>query len=324
MRNLHREAAIWHLFTSPEFFELAAQECQETMRWFGTLAVARRVSDFGRNNQIFDTFKKRANGFQRGAELARLGDFQLAYDTAYYIPSDMRGMMEQPMHSWMTEEEYKEFDDVRTGRLIAYANEIERALHNALWGAESYFFPNPKCPERSDDDDGFPGDEIAQSYDSNINWYKEQLPWALPDPLPEYVVDRSIACKTGDEVPWTGVWYPSTGLEKHSLTFAIKGRRMQPVYRVIKTSEELRTETYMFPPPETLAVPTTWHPLVPTVKPVEADTELWAKAGQPCPKAGIWQAPDPGAAPRTYSTGETMANLGSTYGITVWRWMAER
>jgi hypothetical protein len=324
MRNLHREAAIWDLFTSPEFFELAAQECEGTMTWFGTLAVFRQVANFGRNNQVFDAFKKRARDFRRGAELARLGDYQLAADTAYYIRSDMRGIKEQPLHSWMTEAEYKEFVDIRTGRLTAYACSIEHALQNALWGAKSYYNPLPSWPESINHDGGFPGDDIAKSYDSDIEWYKEQLPWNLPDPLPEYIVDRSIACQTGDEVPWTGVWYPSTGLERHSLTFAIKGLRMQPVYRVIKTSEELRTEDYMFPPPETLAVATTWHPLVPLAPQANANKELWAKAGEPCPKAGVWQPTDPGVAERTYKAGEPMASVGSPYGISVWRWVAER
>lgn len=324
MRNLHREAAIWYLFTSADFFESAARECEDTMRWFGTLAISRKVSHFGRNNQVFDTFAKRARNFRRGAEQAMLGDYQLLYDTAYFVPSDMRGMMEQPLHSWMTEAEYKEFDEVRTGRLMAYASAIKQALHNALYGAQVYFNPNPNCPQRSNDDDGFPGDEIVESYDSDVEWYKDQLPWELPDPLPEYIVDRSIACQTGDEVPWTGVWYPSTGLEKHSLTFAIKGLRMQPVYQVIKTSEELRTESYMFPPPETKAVPTTWHPLVPSAPPVQANKELWAKAGEPCPKAGVWQPTDPGASRRAYQAGEPMVSLGSAYGITVWRWVSER
>lgn len=324
MRNLHREAAIWYLFASPEFFELAAEECDETMRWFGTLAVSRQVANFGRNNQVFDTFKKRAQNFRRGAELARLGDYMLAWDTADCIRGDMRGMMEQPLQSWMTDTEYKEFREFRTRRLVAYSRKIEHALHNALWGAQSYQNPLPSWPESVNYDGGFPGDEIAQSYDSTVISFKGQLPWALPDPLPEYEVNRSISCKTGDEVPWTGVWYPSTGLERHSLTFAIKGLRMQPAYRVVKTSEELSTESYMFPPPETLAVPTVWHPLIPTVKPVEESKDLWSKAGAPCPKAGMWQPTDPGVAPRFYVAGEPMANLGSTYGFTVWRWIADR
>jgi hypothetical protein len=294
------------------------------MAWFGTLAISGQVANFGRNNQIFDKFKEIARDFRQGAELARLGDYKLARDTAYFVSSDIRGMKEQPLHSWMTEAEYEEFSHVRASRLMAYAKEIKHALENALWGAKSYYNPNPNCPERSNDDDGFPGDKIAQSYDSNMRWYKEQLPWNLPDPLPEYIVDRSIACKTGDEVPWTGVWYPSTGLERHSLTFAIKGLRMQPAYRVIKTSEEFRAEGQDFCPPETLAVATTWYPVIPSVRQADANKELWAKAGEPCPKAGVWQPTDPGAARRIYKAGEPMANLGSAYGLTVWRWVADR
>jgi hypothetical protein len=324
MRDIHREAAIWYLFTSPDFFELAAQEYDETMKWFGTLAISRQVANFGRNNQVFDTFKKRAQNFRRAAELARLGDYNLAWDTAECIGGDMRGIMEQPLHSWMTEAEYREFNEVRTSRLMKYGDRISSALQNALWGWESYNNPLPSWPGSINDDGGFPGDRIVQTYESNVRWYKDPLPWGLPDPLPHYVIDRSIACQTGEEVPWTGVWYPSTGLEKHSLTFAIKGMRMQPAYRVVKTTEELRTESYMFPPPETLAVPTTWHPLIPLPAENDANTEIWAKAGQPCPKAGVWQPTDPGAAQRTYSAGETMTNLGSAYGITVWRWVAER
>lgn len=78
MRDLNLEAAVWNLFTSPEFFEAAAQECEKTMEWFGTLAVGRQVANFGRNNQIFDKFKQRARDFRRGAELAKLGDYKFS------------------------------------------------------------------------------------------------------------------------------------------------------------------------------------------------------------------------------------------------------
>jgi len=324
MRNLNREAAIWHLFTSAEFYESAARECEDIMRWFGTLAVARQVANFGRNNQIFDYFKKRARDFRRGAELARLGDYKFIWDFSDCIRGDIRGIMEQPLHSWMTEAEYQEFSGNRINRLLAYAGTITRALNNAMTAAHSFLEPDPDCPERSDDDDGFPGDEIIEAYD----WYCSDFAGSsfptIPDPLPEYMIDRSVTCRTGDEVPWTGVWYPDTGLERHSLAFAIKGLRMQPVFRVVKTEEELERENegVMIYSPETLAVATTWHPVIPTGLQAETDKELRVKAGDSCPKAGIWQPVDSGAAQqRTYQFGETMVNLGSAYGITVWRWM---
>lgn len=324
MRNLHREAAIWSLFTSDEFFEAAAKECEQTMTWFGSIAISKHVVNFGRNNQIFDTFKSLARDFRRGAEMAKLDDYKLVWDTARCLRGDIRGMMEQPLHSWMSESEYQEFSRVRIGRVMGYARPINRALHNAMVGAENFFNPSPNYPERTNDDDGFPGNEIVEVYDAYANLYKESLAWKIPDPLPEYRVDTSVSCRTGDEVPWTGVWFPETGLEYHSLTFAVKGLRMQPVYRIVKTKEEAEVEGASLPTLETVAVATSWHPLILSGHQAEVNRELWAKAGQPCPKAGIWQPTDPGAAQRTYEAGEKMLHLGSPYGFTMWRWIADR
>lgn len=250
MRNLNFEAAIWYLFTSPEFFETAANDCGVTTKWFENLAILRKVSNFGRNNQIHDTFKKLECNLRRGAALARLGDYQLIFQTAESISGNIRGMMEQPLHSWMNEKEYQEFEQVRISRITAYSSIITLTLHNALMGAISYFGINPRHPERRNDDDGLPGSTIIEWYTDYLDYYKEPLFSRLPDPLPDYAIDQSISCNTGDEVPWTGVWYPGTGLENHSLTFAVKGMRMQAVYKVIKTTEELRTAIQMFPPPD--------------------------------------------------------------------------
>nr|WP_314543219.1 hypothetical protein [uncultured Massilia sp.] len=325
MRNINLEAAIWNLFASIEFFEAAAQECDDIVTWFGGLAVSKKVANFGRNNQIFDTFRVMARDFRRGADLARCNEYKLILDTARYVRGDIRGMMEQPLHSWMTTDEYQEFSSVKISRLLSSASQITSVLHNAIFGATLFFDPDPEWPEGSNEDGGFPGDEIVKWYKSELDWYQGKLRCDLPDPLPEYVIDKSIACKTGDEVPWTGVWYPATGLERHSLTFAIKGLRMQPVYRVVKTSEELSTEDWESPPPQTVAVATTWHPLIPSGRPAAENEEgLRAKAGEACPKAGIWQPMEPGAAHRYYAAGEKMVDFKSAYGITVWRWIADR
>lgn len=263
MRNLQYEAAIWYLFTSTDYFENAARECEKTMDWFGTLAVARQVADFGRNNQIFEMFKRRARDFRLGAERAKLGDYEPVWHISTCIPGDIRGIFEQPFHAWMTENEYEEFQGVRVGHLLKYSTIITSALNNAMYGAESFLDPDPDYPERSDDDDGFPGEGIVGWFNDTVASFEDELFWKLPEPLPEYVIDRSVLCRTGDEVPWTGVWYPSTGLEQHSLTFAIQGLRMQPVYRVIKTAAEVGAGGKFCPIPETIAVATTWHPVVP-------------------------------------------------------------
>ncbi|MGK5056734.1 PoNe immunity protein domain-containing protein [Janthinobacterium sp. LB2P49] len=50
-----------------------------------------------------------------------------------------------------------------------------------------------------------------------------------------------------------------------------------------------------------------------------APNELRAKAGDPCPKAGLWQSLDVVPELRRYQQNEEMDNLGSLYGLTVWR-----
>lgn len=323
MRDLQLEAALWYLFTSPDFFNAAAAESEKTQEWFGNLAVARGVADLGRNGQIYDAFRSLAQDFRRGAEMAKLQDYTVIWDTARSVSGDVRGVMEQPLRSWMTEAEYREFTGVKISRLLTYAGQIKRSLNNAMVGANSYFNTDPDYPERRDDDDGFPGDEIVEWFLAYRDFYKEPLFWKLPEPSPKYAIDTSIACHTGAEVPWTGVWFPATGMEKHSLTFAIKGSRMQAAYKVVKTADDLEAEGVVLATAETIAVSTVWYPIVLVSADQPSNGELQAKAGDPCPRQGVWQPADINQRERTFNAGDTMDNLGSAYGLTVWRWLKD-
>ncbi len=51
---------------------------------------------------------------------------------------------------------------------------------------------------------------------------------------------------------------------------------------------------------------------------LEAD-ELRAKAGDPCPKAGLWEALDVPSKRQRYEADQAMEDLKSAYGLTVWR-----
>jgi len=167
----------------------------------------------------------------------------------------------------------------------AYARRIDRSLATAMvMGDDSYFTPKLECPGRNHDDDGFPDDSIVESYEDYINTDKSPVDIKVADPLPEYTVDRSVACQTGSEVPWTGVWYPGTGLENQSLTFAIKGLRMQPAFRIVKTVEKSEAEGRLLPRPQTIALITTWHPVIPLVRWEEPQGELRAQAAPPVPR----------------------------------------
>ncbi len=324
MRNLHLEAAIWYFFTSPEFFEMAANECESTMEWFGNLAISRGGVNYGRNNQVYDAFKKAARNFRRGAEFARLGDYKVAYDAAWSIASDIRGMMEQPFHSWMTDAEFEEFESTRISNILAYKAEIICGIGNAESGMRRFLISDPEDFDIRDRDEGFPDDSIVKEFKSLTKPEFENMPWKLPDPLPHYAINTAVSCKTGEEVPWTGVWFPETGLDQHSLTFAVKGWRMQPAYRVVKTAKELKAEGVLLPVPETKAVATIWHPVIPVSQLLQtSDGMMRAKAGEPCPQAGLWRSLDSRNEKRAYKQGDIMADLGSAYGFTVWQYVGE-
>jgi hypothetical protein len=47
--------------------------------------------------------------------------------------------------------------------------------------------------------------------------------------------------------------------------------------------------------------------------------ELRARAGEPCPKTGLWESMDIPTQTRAYQQNDIMDNLGSAYGLTVWR-----
>lgn len=324
MRNFQLEAAIWSLFASKDFFNIAARECDEAKKWLGSLAILRNATSFGRNNQIFDKLNQWAGDFRRGGDLAAFEDYRLVWDTAGVAIGDVRGILEQPLRGWMADDEYEEFCDDRIGKIVTISESIYRALNNAMVGADCFYSPDPDDPEALNIDGGFSGADIVEWYEDLVKTQGIEFHCPLPDPLPDYVVNKSVTCKTGDEVPQTGVWYPATGLEHHSLTFAVKGARMQPGYRIVKTTEQLSTPEWMFPPPETIAVPTVWHLVMIAERAVKSDDELRAKAGQACPKTGLWQPTDPGAQTRHYNAGDKMLSLGSAHGLTVWRWLADR
>lgn len=68
----------------------------------------------------------------------------------------------------MTKAEYQEFSELMIGLLMNFAMQITNAINNAMIKGESFFHPDPNCPERANDDDGFPGEEIIKTYNFRI------------------------------------------------------------------------------------------------------------------------------------------------------------
>jgi hypothetical protein len=103
---------------------------------------------------------------------------------------------------------------------------------------------------------------------------------------PEFKPDLSISCKAGDTCPETGIWICQQmldeGIEDFSIAFALKGRPMQPAYRI------RREEAFMWRDSQgngkhpyidqvTTAEEATWYPLR-EVQP-SADTRVVQGAG---------------------------------------------
>lgn len=329
MRNIDKEAWLWQFFTSPQFYEQAAQACDAVADYFASLALAKGMGNYGRNNQIYDAYRENARDFRRGAEFTQHDEYSVANNAAVGVNSTGRGIAVNlwPFH-WMDEKELAEFTrlDDRAG---GYANFVEYALQNGLTGGDKYLDKDSHEPEILNQDDGFPGDRIIEEFD----FYNQECGygWTIPDPLPHYTVDRTRPCKTTETVPWTGVWLPETGLEQHSLTFAIKGKPMQPVYRIEKTAEEVEAlqeqgvEFKYLPTGQPLckAIETTWYPLVPEEAPAKLSSSerLRALPNDVVPKTGSWWSPafHEAGGVRHFQQGERFpATAMTSYGAVIW------
>lgn len=59
----------------------------------------------------------------------------------------------------------------------------------------------------------------------------------------------------------------------------------------------------------------------PSSTPAIEQNEMRAKAGDPCPKAGMWQSLDVEATRKRFELEQPMSDLKSAYGLTVWRFI---
>lgn len=322
-RDLNLETALWYFFTSPEFYEMGAKECEDLRDMFSGVAVAHGKTTYKRNGQIYDAFNTASRNFRRGVEFAKLDEYNVIYDATGNVQSDIRGMTQwSSPEVWMNEAEQKAFSR-GTGRVLAHHYLIQHALFNGLRGGVTF----TNSDRYIDRDDGFRDSSIL----SKFNFYNSHYAfgWPLPSPPPCYEIDQSTSVKTGEVCTWTGVWYPAVGLERHSLVFGIKGYPMPPAYRCDKTMEELAAESddgdAFSSDIETTAVETIWHP----VKLIESAThstddgvqKLRCSANDLCPKAGYWLTVAKLGSRRHFKKGDIMPDFpGSSYGVTIWMW----
>jgi hypothetical protein len=73
---------------------------------------------------------------------------------------------------------------------------------------------------------------------------------------------------------------------------------------------------------ETKAVDTTWYFVSQTTGQIALSEglRLRCEAGQACPKAGYWMTPAKSGSRRFFKSGDTMPEVASDYGSTIWQW----
>ncbi|UXY15359.1 hypothetical protein N8I74_18940 [Chitiniphilus purpureus] len=316
------------------------------LAFFKEEALARGLQDYGRNNQIYDAWKKHAQDLESGIELAKFGDYAKLDDAAAGIYSTNRGVTQHVWMGWLgdAEEKYHQITIIPG----EYAARIRKTLAPGLrggqyWLHEAFNFP----PERRNRDFGPTGEKILLFIQSNVEEvYPHLKKTPIPSRFPRYAPDTSRPIKTGEAVPWTGVWIPAAGLENHSLTFAVEGLSMPPSWRIIKTAEQLEQECVdsgkgkrnknglvfddqgellTFLDDELEITEMTWYPLL-QVDEVERVVQRGrVEANQPCPVRGYWYTPAKQNSRALFEHGARMPDFPeSTYGATIWYWDAKQ
>lgn len=314
-RNLSQEAHLWYTISSPDYIAKAKgklQEAADSMR--AQVEPHPFIKDYAPVPYWGGVIEDLLNQFDNALEILKHGDFDPMQRWAGRLMDIPRGFQESNMN-WMSDA--GGFMD-----LLNQASSIGGDFLDAVAMSQTYSDPNYKnggndwlheIPE----DMGIPSDHIARNYEPYI------FP-SLPEKIPEYAADPSIACKTGDIVPWTGVWVPSTGMGTAALAFARQGVQiMQPAYEIASRDEDGYASFKL--------VDCIWHPVKPTGRMIEhpvlaqlkhdaATARGRCKAGQRCPREGWWFTPASAGGRRHFKLGEVMPATSGDYGQTIWQW----
>ena len=136
-----------------------------------------------------------------------------------------------------------------------------------------------------------------------------------PSHWPTYRLNTSVKVATGQAVPTTGCYLPE--IDDSCAAFMIEG-------------EEAAEASVGFDPGTMQYVslePTTWTLVervsdtgVPSTPSLTDAVRLRCAANHPCPKEGWWFTPAKADSRRHFKQGETMPDLGSAWGSTIWQW----
>lgn len=315
-RNLSQEAHLWYVLTSPDFFERAKLPLQTARDLFDQAMLAEPIAaDYAPMPYLGNELDELLQAHLNAKSMLKHGDWTAMIAWQGHLAQLPRSFEERSL-AWMGDRADPFMRELDTASSIAHNMWLAVAMSQRFSdsdyksGLENWRVCQPT-------DIGIDGDGITR-------YYEESIFPVLPDKIPEYKPDVSVSCKTGEVVPWTGVWVPSTGMGTAALAFARQGVQiMQPAYEVDDVDEDGMAESYKL-------FEAVWHPVKPTgqmidhpvltnLKTHEAQARGRCESGQRCPREGWWFTP---AAPerRNFKLGELMPTVGGDYGLTIWQW----
>ncbi|WP_137938808.1 hypothetical protein [Chitinivorax sp. B] len=320
-RNLSYEAHLWYTITSPDYVQRAKGYLQDAhdflLSQMGREPLATEYPPLihwaSEIQHLIDTFDNEMAVLRQGEYGAMLG-------WGGRLERVPRGFDESVQ--WMSNEDYRTFKR-KLNLAVSICSDFDFALSmSRMYSSQGYKDGTKDWHYCVPEDMGIVSNNIALNYEEHI------FP-TPPAELPEYAPDTSVTCKTGDIVPWTGVWVPTTGMGTAALVFARKHVQiMQPSYEVAYYDEDLEMVTKFN------LVDTTFHPVKPTGRmlpwpqPVTATEHLErlrCEADQPCPRTGWWWSPAAGGQGRQhFEQGQILPKIESDYGATIWYWEADQ
>lgn len=317
-RNLSQEAHLWYTVSSPDYIAQAKAKLQEAADLMRVQVASQSfIADYAPVPYWGGVIEDLLSRFDNALAILKQGEFDPMQRWAGRMQDIPRGLQEGNMN-WMSE----------MGKFMDLLNDTFGICDDFLTAvAMSERFSDPSYKDRSADwcyeiptDVGYESNGIARYIEPSV------FP-VLPHQIPEYAPDTSVSCKTGDIVPWTGVWVPKTGMGTAALAFARQGVQiMQPAYEVASADEDGFAETYDL-------VDCIWHPVKPTGRMIEHPVLAQLKhdastargrceSGERCPREGWWFTPAVQDSRRFFKLGEVMPKLSTDYGQTIWQWDA--
>ncbi len=315
-RNLSQEAHLWYTISSQDYIAKAKAKLQEAADLMRAQVEPHPfIKDYAPVPYWGGVIEDLLSQFDSVLEILKHGEFSPMNGWASRMQDIPRGLQEGNM-AWMSE--MGRFMDLLNDTYSICDKFSMAVMMSNMYSSQRYKDGTGDWRHDIPEDMGYESNGIARYIEPSV------FP-VLPNQIPEYAPDTSMSCKTGDIVPWTGVWVPSTGMGTAALAFGRQGVQiMQPAYEVASVDEDGFAETFNL-------VDCIWHPVKstgrmiphPSLTSVHQSAEakrLRCEAGQPCPNSGWWFTPASPASRRQFNQGELMPVVNPGYGINIWQW----